>query len=101
MLQFLKKIRILSSVLAKDCVGRTRRIVTSQSELEVCKRKGEACLEGLKCLKKNLLLHCQLGLNCCKVLFYQNTMPISPKKQFNSISTISTFWRNYENTFYN
>ena len=50
----------------------------------------EACLEGLKCLKKNLLLHCHLSLNCRKVFSIKSTLITSPQKPINRVSTTST-----------
>ena len=50
----------------------------------------ETCLDGLKCLKKDLFLLCQFSFNCCK-FFLSSTLLTSTKKAFNCFSMVSSF----------
>ena len=67
----------------KLCFSRTGQHYDIIARVEACRKKAqEACLEALKCLKKNVMLHRQLSLDSCGVIFTKNTWLISPKKCF-------------------
>ena len=58
------------------------------------KKKKKHALKWLKCLKLDLLLHCQFSLNSSKIIFIKSTLSVAPEKVFNRVSRDSTYIEN-------
>ena len=58
----------------------------------MCERKrDEACLEGLKCLNKELVVALSMSFNCYTVVFIESTLLLCSKNPFNHVSAMSNF----------